>query len=57
MPERIQEKTDDFTLVDQSRLSIQDENTEYTRFVKTGQNIGVILLRFTSGSVTAPAIT
>lgn len=57
MPERIQEKTDDFTLVDQSRLSIQVENTEYTRFVKTGQNIGVILLRFTSGSVTAPAIT
>lgn len=39
MPERMQEKTDNFTLVDQSRLSIQVENTEYTGFVKTGQNI------------------
>lgn len=54
---RMQEKTDDCTLVGQSRLSIQVENTEYTRFVKTGQNIRVILLRFTSGSVTPPAIT
>lgn len=53
----MQEKTDDCTLVGQSRLSIQVENTEYTRFVKTGQNIRVILLRFTSGSVTPPAIT
>lgn len=35
----MQEKTDNFTRVDQSRLSIQVENTEYTGFVKTGQNI------------------